>query len=466
MPDAAGRRQFDVGGKKTAEAVHQEIAREVDQLLSVVFAGLRRTGHLDLEAIETATRAAMHRAGAGALNHLLKESGPVPAKVACACGQAARYRERRSRNLLTAVGPVRFERAYYCCSSCSRGQSPRDRELDILGTGYSPGVRRMMAVVGSDASFDQGREQMALLAGLEVTRKAVERHAEAIGGDIARHEQTDIQRAVQLDLPDVAGSQIPVLYIEMDGTGVPVTAVETQHRKGRNGDEPAHTREVKLGCVFTQTTTDQQGRPMRDESSTTYSGAIETAEQFGRRIYSQAWRRGWSRASKKVIIADGAVWIWNIADREFPGAIQIVDLYHAREHLWVLAGKLFSTDERRRKRWATGLQKKLDTGKIESLVRQLRSCPASSSDATELLRVEADYFERNRERMRYPAFLRQKLFVGSGVIEAGCRTVVAKRLKQSGMFWTVRGANAIIALRCCRLNREFEDYWALRTRAA
>jgi hypothetical protein len=87
-------------------------------------------------------------------------------------------------------------------------------------------------------------------------------------------------------------------------------------------------------------------------------------------------------------------------------------------------------------------------------------------DATELLRVEADYFERNRERMRYPAFLRQKLFVGSGVFEAGCRTVVAKRLKQSGMFWTVRGANAIIALRCCRLNREFEDYWASRTRAA
>jgi hypothetical protein len=432
----------------------------------VVFAGLRRTGRLDLEAIETATRAAMHRAGAGALNHLLRESGPVPAKVACECGHAARYREKRSRNLLTAVGPVRFERAYYCCSSCHRGQSPRDRELDILDTDYSPGVRRMMAVVGSDTSFQQGRGQMALLAGLEVTRKAVERHAESIGGDIARLDQTEIQRAVQLDLPDIAGSQIPVLYIEMDGTGVPVTAVGTQGRKGKNPDEPAHTREVKLGCVFTQTTTDPQGRPVRDESSTTYSGAIETAEHFGRRMYSEAWQRGWSRAARKVIIADGAVWIWNIADREFPGAIQIVDLYHAREHLWVLAGKLFSTDDRQRKRWAIGLQKTLDAGKIESLVKRLRAFPASSDDAAQLLRVEADYFERNRERMRYPHFRRQKLFVGSGVIEAGCRTVVAKRLKQSGMFWTVRGANAIIALRCCRLNRKFEDYWDSRARAA
>lgn len=238
----------------------------------------------------------------------------------------------RSRNLLTAVGPVRFERPYYCCDSCHHGQSPRDRELDVVGTDYSPGVRRMMAVVGSDASFDHGREQMELLAGLTVTRKAVERHAEAIGSDIAHREEVEIQRAVQLDLPEVTGSDIPILYIEMDGTGVPVTAAETEGRTGKNTDEPAHTREVKLGCVFTQTTADEEGRPLRDENSTTYTGAIETAGQFGRRMYNEAWQRGWSRADKKVIIADGAVWIWNIADREFPGAVQIVDLYDAREH--------------------------------------------------------------------------------------------------------------------------------------
>ncbi len=108
--------------------------------MNVVFAGLHRSGRLDLEAIETATRAAMHRAGAGVLHHLLQESAPVPARVACECGESARYREKRSRNLLTAVGPVRFERAYYCCAGCHRGQSPRDRELDVLETDYSPGV--------------------------------------------------------------------------------------------------------------------------------------------------------------------------------------------------------------------------------------------------------------------------------------------------------------------------------------
>ena len=390
----------------------------------------------------------------------------MPAAAACSCGKQARYRDKRTRSLLTAVGPVRFERGYYHCASCHRGQSPRDRELDVVDTGYSPGVRRMMAVVGSDTSFDRGREQLELLAGLEVTRKAVERHSEAIGSDIECREQKQIRCAVQLDLPEVNGSDIPILYIEMDGTGIPVAAVETEGRHGKQGQGPAHTREVKLGCVFTQTTVDKEGRPVRDEGSTTYTGAIETAGEFGPRLYREAWDRGWSRAKKKVVIADGAVWAWNIADREFPGAIQIVDLYHAREHLWVLAGKLHSSDDRQRKRWAGALQRKLDAGKIESLVRQLRSFPAPSPDAAELLRVEADYFQRNCERMRYPDFRRQKLFVGSGVIEAACRTVIAKRLKQAGMFWTVRGANAIIALRCCRLNREFEDYWASRARAA
>jgi hypothetical protein len=168
-----------------------------------------------LEAVEVATRAAVLRVGAVALAHLLAEQEPAATGVACdGCGQTAPYHATRSRQLLTAVGPVTFERAYYYGSRCHQGRIPRDRELDIEDTEYSPGVRRMMAVVGSDTSFDHGREQMDLLAGLRVTRKAVERHAAAIGADIARREQSQIDQAVQLDLPHVTGAEIPVLYIE------------------------------------------------------------------------------------------------------------------------------------------------------------------------------------------------------------------------------------------------------------
>ena len=187
----------------------------------------------------------------------------------------------------------------------------------------------MQAVVGQEAPFDHGRQQLKLLADLEVTTKAVEPTAEAIGESIAAGEQQEIQRAMQLDLPIIVGEPIPTLYVQMDGTGVPVVKKETVGRKGKMDGQPAHTREVKLGCVFTQTRWDQEGYAIRDTDSTTYTGAIETAAEFGKRIYLEAWKRGWSRAEKKVVMGDGAEWIWNLADQHFPGAVQIVDLYHA-----------------------------------------------------------------------------------------------------------------------------------------
>jgi len=402
------------------------------------------------------------------LSELLQFEVPAPdqRQLPCACGRRAQYQELRSRPVLTVVGWARINRPWYLCDHCHEGQFPADEALDVKGTDFSPGVRRMQAMVGQEAPFDHGREQMKVLAGLEVTAKSVERTAEAIGADIARCELREIRKAVQLDLPVVAGEPIPILYVQMDGTGVPVVKKETEGRKGKTDGQPAHTREVKLGCVFTQTTWDKEGYAMRDPDSTTYTGSIETAEEFGKRIYLEAWNRGWSRAEKKVVMGDGAEWIWNLADLHFPGAVQIVDLYHARQHLWDLARRLYPNDAVKQKAWIKAHQKRLlDKGKIEKLVLSLRSAESANAEVLAKIRTEADYFERNAERMRYPKFRCQHLFVGSGVIEAGCKTVIGSRLKQSGMFWTVRGANSIIALRCCHLNGRFEDYWEARRAA-
>ncbi len=411
-------------------------------------------------------RGSMHRAGAEILGRLLSQGSGESCQTPCACGHAAHYHDTRPKQLLTALGPVRFQRSYYVCPHCHQGQSPRDRELDVEGVSCSPGVRRMLAVVGSEASFQQSREQLELLAGIEVTAKAVERQAEAIGSDIEACQQSEIGRAKQLELPVAGGPAVPLLYIEMDGTGIPVVKSETEGRAGKVDGQPARTREVKLGCVFTQTTTDSEGRPVRDEDSTSYVAAIETAEAFGLRLYTEAWRRGWSRAQTKVVIGDGAIWIWNLADQHFPSAIQIVDLYHARQHLWDLSAKLFPDDSKGLKQWIARCLDRLEHGKIEALVKVLRDAPPGTDELAKTIANEAEYFERNAERMRYPAFRAHGLFVGSGVIEAGCKVVIGARLKCSGMFWTVRGANAIIALRCCRISRRFEDYWADRSRAA
>ena len=413
-------------------------------------------------------RSTMHQAGAMALTRLLQWEAPELGQrsIPCSCGHSAHYRELRSKPVLTAVGKAEVSRPYYLCPHCHAGQFPADVELDIENTQFSPGVRRMLAAVGQESPFDHGRQQIKLLADLEVTTKAVERTAEAIGEDIERGEQREIQRAVQLDLPLILGEPIPILYVQMDGTGVPVVKKETVGRKGKTDDRPAHTREVKLGCVFTQATWDKDGYALRDPDSTTYVGAIETAEEFGKRIYLEAWNRGWSRAKKKVVMGDGAEWIWNLAGQHFPGAVQIVDQYHARQHFWDLARRIRPNDGAAQKAWMKVHQERLlDKGKIEKLVAALRSTTHTSSEVVEKLRTEADYFEKNAERMRYPKFRKQHLFVGSGVIEAGCKTVIGSRLKQSGMFWTVRGANAVIALRCCHLNHRMENYWEARRSA-
>ena len=407
----------------------------------------------------------MQQAGAAALTQILQFAPPPESRrsLPCPCGHHAQFKEQRSKPVLTIVGLVTVRRPYYLCSRCHVGLFPADSELDIVQTEFSPGVRRMKAMVGQQSSFDQGRRELQLLAGIAVTTKAVERTAEAVGADIARCEQREIDRAIQLQLPMETGPKVPVLCILMDGTGVPVRRSETEGRQGKNEGQPARTREVKLGCVFSQTSSDERGYPIRDAGTTTYVGAIETAEQFGKRLYVEAWKRGWSQAAKKVVIGDGAEWIRNLADQHFPGAIQIVDLFHARQHLWDIARALHPLDQPAQLRWILRHQPKLDSGQIEKLTSYLDSLFVKASPAQqEILRVETAYFDKNKDRMRYPEFRAQTLFVGSGVIEAGCKTVIGARLKQSGLFWSVEGANAIIALRCCQLNNRFEDYWDQR----
>lgn len=237
---------------------------------------------------------------------------------------------------------------------------------------------------------------------------------------------------------------------------------ETAGRPSKDPTGPAKTREAKLGCVFTQTRLDDQGRPVRDPDSTTYVGAIEPAEVFGHRLYAEAVRRGVPRAAQRIVLGDGAPWIWGIAEEHFPGAIQIVDLYHAREHLAGLGKLLYGPGSATAKAWTAARTEDLDAGAVERVLAALGRLRRRGKEVQEAVRKAGNYFETNAARMRYAHFRRQGLFVGSGVVEAGCKTIVGHRLKQSGMRWTVRGANAIIALRCCELSSRWEEFWEAR----
>ena len=269
-------------------------------------------------------------------------------------------------------------------------------------------------------------------------------------------------RRTQAPAPEDTPHTIETLYIEYDGTGVPMTKNEVAGRKGKQKDGSAKTREAKLGCVFIQTAFDDKGRPIRDPAPTTFTGAIEAAAPFGERIYAEAVRRGLFHAQRVVVLGDGAEWIKTIAQTHFGRAAHIIDLYHAREHLVLLCKLLFDRYLRRLNRYKDRCWDELDEGNIEALTQKARSFLPTDDNAGKDARREIGYFEKNKERMRYGHYKAQGLAIGSGVIEAGCKNIVADRLKKSGMEWTVPGANAIIALRCAELSRRTEDYWEQR----
>jgi len=417
----------------------------------------------DLEAWEAALRGAVLACGAKILAGMLAEhgSGRREEAVVCRCGQRMDSRGQRGKELRTILGPVGYERSMFQCPACGETRYPGDEALDVVGTTRSPGLRRMMARAGSQSTFKDGRDDLRIYAGLEVSAKDVERVAERIGQEMDAWGEEERERILAEDGREPE-KDIPLLYISYDGTGIPMRREELIGVKGKQPDGSAKTREAKLGCVFTQTATDEEGRPVRDPDSTTFVGAIEPAEAFGWRMYGEARRRGLARARKVVILGDGAEWIKNLAEMHFPFAVSIIDLYHARQHVADLCRTLFDSNQKKMERRRRRLWALLDAGRVEAIIAQARRCLPEDPDLRKAAQVEIRYLDKNKERMRYTEFRAQGLFVGSGVVEAGCKTVIGQRLKQSGMEWSVRGANAILALRCVMKSNRLEDYWESR----
>jgi len=418
-----------------------------------------------LGAFEQYIRSSMHRIGSGLLEELINVDGGgyQGASITDDRGHKYEFVDYREKELLTMLGAVKVKRAYYYDKEHHAGFCPKDRALDIEGTSYSSGARRMVSRVGAWRPFGLGADDLYELADIRVDAKTVERISQMVGSQVEAFHAAEAKASLSDNIISV--KPIPVMYVCTDGTGVPVVKKETAGRKGKSADGEAKTREVKLGCVFTQTGVDQSGYPVRDEGSTTYTGAVETAEVFGNRIYGEAMRRGMTGAKEVCVIGDGASWIWNIADEQFYGATQIIDLFHAREHYWNVARASFGQEKEKMHQWAEERRRELDNGRPEEVITAINGCSSLPGYDKEACEKEVGYFEKNKERMRYSDFRKRGLFVGSGVMEAGCRTLVAQRLKQSGMHWTVKGADSIVALRCSILSNRWEDFWEQRAAA-
>ena len=417
----------------------------------------------DFEAIEMAARRMAMRVAARAVEQRLNDdtsdhAGPT---LPCACGQSARYADRHGKNFESVLGSLRLERAYYYCELCEEGFCPRDRALGLEGGSLSPGVRRMVGLVGAMVSFEEGHELLHELAGVNVPTKHVERAAEALGREIAVDEKLVVE-------PPRANEPLaPTLYLGMDGTGVPVRKEELVDRPGKQPDGSAKTREVKLVTIWSAEGRDKKGTPVRDLGSISYSAAIESAahndtdltpSEFAARVEREATRRGFDRAARQAVLGDGARWIWNLTDEHFPYAVQIVDRFHAKQYLSDVAKSIHGAGSDLAQQWARERYDELDAGDIDTVLNALRLHSPKDDEARKCI----DYVERNRERMRYPEFRAAGLCTSTGVVEAGCKVAIGTRCKRAGMHWTVAGANAIIALRCCKLSGRFEEFWERR----
>jgi hypothetical protein len=325
----------------------------------------------------------------------------------------------------------------------------------------TPGVLRMTGNAAALVSFVESSGLLQELAGVEVSASQVQRAAEALGAEIAEDERRCVDRL---------GETAPTMYLGMDGTGVPMRAAEVVGRAGKQADGSAKTREAKVVTMWTAESRDDEGKPVRDPGSITYSAAIESAasldtslnrSDFAERVLRESNRRGFTEASRCVVLGDGSAWIWNIATELFPQAIQILDRFHAKEHLSNLGKIIYGADSERGRKWIHRRYDELDEGRLEPLLKALIRHGPGHQEAFQC----AQYFRNNLERIRYSEFHAQGLCTSTGVVEAGCKVVIATRLKRAGMHWTESGANAIIALRCSKISGRYEDFWERRSAA-
>jgi len=389
-----------------------------------------------LAAIETGLRAALLEDGRRALERLLQDwADLVDAAYTPPAGQ--HLIQRRPINPDTIFGPVALCRNYYYDGQA--GWCPADAALGLEGH-CSPTLAKWICRAGADGSYVKAGADLTEFTGVEVAARQVERIVQRIGPAVGPWRK---------ELPPERLSSAPAtFYLSYDMTGVPMRPEEVHGRKGKQSDGSAKSREVKLGCVFTQTTVDAKGHPIRDPHSTTYLSSFLPMEEFGGMMRKEALRRGMVSALRLAVLSDGARCNWEVARVNFPNALQILDFYHGAEHVGSLANALEGKDTLAAKTQLAQWKRRLLRDGVQHIIAQATARLPKSGARRKAAKGEIAYLEFNADRMQYGAFRKQGYFIGSGVIEAGCKSVVGQRCKLSGMHWSVSGVDNVLDLRC------------------
>jgi hypothetical protein len=401
-----------------------------------------------MEAVELGLREALFKDGRVLLQRLYNQPDLSISDNTSRPGE--KCHPDRAKDIQTLFGTLAVRRNYFYDTQTQTGRFPLDQALGLVHS-FSPGLVRLAARAAAKEGYESASQDLLAQAGVAIEGRQIQRLVNLVAPAVA----------AQLEEGNPTSAEpIPILYAEVDGTGVPMVAEELVDRPGKPEDGSAQTREVKLGAIFTQTKTDEDGLPMRDHESTTYVGSFESAPDFGARIRAEALRRGLGRAAKVVFIGDGAAWIWELARVNFPLAILILDLYHALERLHELCDGLYGVDSpwaaRLKQTWTVMIKNDQIGDVLVAARRRLTDLEPTADDSLE---KQIAYFENHQDKMLYKTYREQGLFYGSGVIEGGCRSVIGQRLKESGMFWTETGATSVLTLRVALKSRRWDECW-------
>ncbi len=475
-------------------AQYQAAEQELLQLIEAV-EGIEQG---DLKGLEETIYQGIFKIGRRLMEGRMKPGREsVPTKMHGACGHQQHLVGYRAKKLLPLFGEVEWKRAYYQCQveadnepdgeqdkapKCSHSRTPADESWGVHGTRTTPGVQQAISYVCAMLTLEEAAEAFGRLLPLRMSARQALNLMQPVGQALAHSEdevvKTLFEEAVQSQTQEQRAHQtekdIDRLYLELDGIfarmrrgSVPMEEEERQ----RKGDV---YREMKVGAVFLA----ERG-PERSElvpevwvdtpkaGSLRYIARRTAKGGFGQLLYALAVQSGLSRAKQIVVLGDGAPWIWKLVAEHFPGAVQIVDLYHAQEHVWEVAHAVFGPGSKQACIWAKQACTLLVHGQIEELVAAIGKLPTIAPAPDESRRVPEkamDYFTTNAARMRYPAFRAHGMHVGSGIAEAACKTVVDTRAKRTGMRWTPEGLDAVLPLRTAQLNHTYDEFWEQQSR--
>lgn len=438
------------------------MATDLDRFVTDAVAAWGVPGQV-LALIETAARDAANRIGQALIQHALQVPAGRPSGPGwCRQGHRARVAGVRPRTIRTALGPVLLERPWHHCDECHSGFAPAETRYGVSAAGTSPGYDKILALAGTEHPFRVSASLIDELTGIRLaSASAVARTTGRVGAaarDRAEAENAAIKAGTVVPL--ATGPVPDIGYILIDGTGAPMVPRETEGRPGKHPDGRARTREVKIGCLFTQAEASPGGEPVRVEGSGSYIATFEAAEGFADQLKAEYRRRGFERIRQPIVIGDGAKWIWGIAERLFPEAAHIVDYWHASEHVHDLV-KLFDHILSDPAAFTTQLLDHLDHGNIDAIVTTIAALKLDNYKGKlgERTRKALTYFTHNAHRMQYHHYRANGWFIGSGPVEAACKTIVAQRAKQAGMRWTTTGLNPILTLRALTRSGRNQLIW-------